>query len=83
MFDFLGNLVKLYALVLIVNMALPYITKTQQPWMAILAKICEPALTVGRAVAAKILPGRTFKFDIGSATAVVLCLIIGIVLGWL
>ncbi len=83
MLYFLGQLFKLYALILLVNMLLPYFMKTQQPWMAVLAKICEPALSLGRAAAAKILPGRTFRFDIGSVSAIVLCLVIGLILGWL
>lgn len=83
MFYVLGQLFKLYALVLLVNMLLPYFLKTQKPWTAVLAKICEPALSVGRAAAAKILPNRTFSFDIGSVAAIVLCLVIGLILGWL
>lgn len=83
MFYVLGQLLKLYALLLLVNMLLPYFLKVQKPWTALMAKVCEPALRIGRAVAAKVLPGRKFSIDIAPVAAIVLSLVIGFVLGLL
>ncbi len=75
------SLLSLYALLLLVHFALPYITSTQQPWMAVLARICEPGIRVGNQVAAKLLPDRHFKIEVGPLAGVVLCWIARMILG--
>lgn len=70
----------LYALLLLLHFALPYFTRTQQPWMAILARICEPGVLVGNAIAAKLFPQKRFKIEIGTLIAVALCYIVQAVL---
>ena len=51
--------------------------------MATLNKICEPGLKLGRNVAAKVLPNRAYSIDMGALMAVVVCLLLSMVLGWL
>ena len=75
------SLLSLYALLLLVHFALPYIPSTQQPWMAVLARICEPGIRVGNQVAAKLLPDRHFKIEVGPLAGVVLCWIARMILG--
>ena len=75
------TLLSLYALLLLVHFALPYITSTQRPWMAVLNRICEPGVRIGNTVAAKLFPERQFKLDLGPLCAVVLCWIARLILG--
>ena len=76
------SLLSLYALLLLVHFALPYITSTQQPWMAVLARICAPGVRMGNIALSKLVPDRKFKMDLGPLAAVLLCLIARIILGW-
>lgn len=75
------SLLSVYALLLLVHFALPYITSSQQPWMAVLARICEPGVRVGNNVAAKLLPDRRFKIEVGPLAAVAVCWVARMVLG--
>ena len=75
------SLLSLYALCLLVHFALPYMTTSQQPWMATLARICEPGVRIGNRVAAKLLPDRRFKVDMGTLTAVAMCWVVRVILG--
>ena len=75
------TLLGLYALLLAVHFALPYVTSTQQPWMTKLAQICEPGVKIGNQVAAKLFPEKRFKIDVGPLTAVVLCWVARLILG--
>ena len=75
------QLLSLYALLLLVDLVLPYVTTAQQPWMAVLARICEPAIQVGNQVAAKLIPERRTKVNVGVITAIVLCYVARLVLG--
>lgn len=77
------SLLSLYTLVLIVNFLVPFCTDTQKPWMAKLNKFCEPALKIGRNVAAKVLPSRQYNIDMGALMAVAVFLILSVILGWL
>lgn len=75
------SLLSLYALLLLVHFALPYVTSSQRPWMAALARICEPGIRIGNTVAAKLLPDRHFKVEVGPLAAVLLCWIARMILG--
>ncbi len=75
------SLLSLYALLLLVHFALPYITSSQQPWMAVLARICEPGVRIGNTIAAKLLPDRRFKVEVGPLAGVVLCWAARLILG--
>ena len=48
---FISTLLSLYAILLLVNFALPYLTSAQQPWMTVLDKICEPGVKIGNCIA--------------------------------
>ena len=76
------ELLSLYALLLAVHFALPYLTSTQRPWMAVLARICEPGVRIGNRVAARLLPERRFKADMGTLAAIVLCVALRLLLAF-
>ena len=78
--NLLRNLLSLYAVLLLIRFALPYVTSTQQAWMTALSKICEPGVRLGNRVAAKLLPERRVQWDLGNVTAVVLCWLARLVL---
>ena len=78
----LRSLLSLYALLQLLHFALPYVTDTQRPWMATLTKICEPGIRVGNRIAAKILPDRQFKVDIGPLACVVACWVLRMILNF-
>ena len=75
------SLLSLYALLLLVHFALPYVTSSQQSWMATLARICEPGVRIGNNLAAKLLPDRHFKVEIGPLAGVLVCWVARMVLG--
>lgn len=75
------SLLSLYALLLLVHFVLPYVTSSQQPWMSILARICEPGVKIGNAVASKLFGGRPLKIEVGALAAVALCYVARLVLG--
>ncbi len=79
--NLIRTLLSLYALLLLVHFALPYVTDSQQPWMAVVARICEPGVRAGNRVAARLLPDRRFKIDFGPLAAVVLCWVARLILG--
>ena len=79
--ELIRTLLSLYALLLLLHFALPYITNSQQPWMAILSRICEPAVKIGNQVAAKVIPNRRFKMEIGAVVAAILCWLLRVLLG--
>lgn len=81
--EWIRRLISLYALLLVVHFALPYLAASQRPWMAVLARICEPGVRVGNRVAAKVLPNRRFKGDMGALCAIVLCVILRFLLALL
>ncbi len=53
-------LLSVYALMQLVHFALPYVSTVQRPWMASLAKLCEPGIKIGNQVASRIMPDRQF-----------------------
>ncbi len=82
MVSVIRSLLSLYALLLLVHFALPYLTSSQQPWMTMLSKICEPGIRIGNLVASKVLPDRQMKIEVGPLAGAVLCYLIRIILGW-
>ena len=75
------TLLLLYSLALILHFALPFIVSSQQPWMAVLARLCEPAVKMGNQIAAKCLPGRRFKMEIGAVVAALVFWLVRVLLG--
>lgn len=75
------SLLAIYALMQLAHFALPYVTSTQQPWMATLSKLCEPGVRIGNQVASRVLPDRKFKIDVGPLAAAALCYILRAILG--
>ena len=78
----LRTLLRLYALCLLLHFALPYLTASQQPWMTVLARLCEPGVRLGNLVAAKLLPDRRVKVDVGPLTGAVICWLAQLILRW-
>ena len=76
------SLLSIYSLLLILHFALPYVTSAQQPWMTTLSRICEPGIRIGNQVAARLMPERRFKIDVGPLAAVLVCYVARIVLGF-
>lgn len=77
---FISTLLSLYAILLLVNFSLPYLTSAQQPWMTVLDKICEPGVKIGNCIAAKVLPERRVHINVGALFAALACWIARIVL---
>lgn len=77
----IDTLILLYSVALIVHFILPFIVTSQQPWMATLSRICEPAVKIGNQVAAKVIPNRRFKMEIGAVVAALLCWLLRVLLG--
>lgn len=71
----------LYSLLLILHFALPYFTAAQQPWMAVLTRLCEPGVKLGNWAAVKLMPRRRFRAEVGAITAAVLCWAVWLLLG--
>ena len=80
LFEFL---LSLYTLVLLVNFLVPLCTNVQKPWMVTLAKVSEPAVKLGRTMAAKVLPAREYNVDMGALLGCGLCFLVSMMLGWL
>lgn len=80
LFEFL---LSLYTLVLLINFLVPLCTNVQKPWMVTLAKVSEPAVKLGRTMAAKVLPVREYNVDMGALLGCGLCFLVSMMLGWL
>jgi hypothetical protein len=80
LFDVIFKILQVYTLVVFVRALLPLFTKAQNRWTVLLDRVCEPALKMGRAAAAKVLPDRRFSFDVGPVAALLLMLLILFVL---
>ncbi len=74
-------LLSVYAMMQLVQFVLPYVSSAQSPWMAKLAKWCEPGIQMGNRVAARLLPDKRFKIDVGPLAAAALCYIVRMILG--
>lgn len=79
--NLIRTLLSIYALMQLVNFALPFVTNTQKPWMKILGRLCEPGIRIGNQVASRLLPDRRFKIDIGPVMAALLCYLLRLILG--
>lgn len=80
-FRILDVALTLYGLAQLLHFLLPFIVSAQQPWMAVLAKVCEPGVKIGNQVASQLLKNRRFKTDIGALVAAILCWVIKILMG--
>ena len=74
-------LLSIYALMQLVQFALPYIGGAQSPWMVTLSKLCEPGIRIGNRVVSRLFPDRQFKFDVGPLAAAALCYLARVILG--
>ena len=74
-------LLSVYAMMQLVQFALPYVSETQRPWMVTLTKLCEPGMQIGNRVASRLFPDKTFKIDVGPLAAAALCYIARMILG--
>ncbi|MBR5110134.1 MAG: YggT family protein [Clostridia bacterium] len=74
-------LLSIYALMQLVQFALPYIGGVQSPWMVTLGKFCEPGIRIGNQVISRLLPDRQFKIDMGPLAAAALCYLARLILG--
>jgi hypothetical protein len=74
-------LLSVYAMMQLVMFALPYVSSTQRPWMATLARLCEPGAQIGKRAASRLLPDKQFKLDVGPLAAAALCYIARMILG--
>ncbi len=77
----LREAVSIYAILMLVYFILPFATSNQRPWMATLARICAPGVRVGNQLAARLLPDRQLKLDVGPLFAILLCWVIRWVTG--
>ena len=74
-------LLSVYAMMQLVHFALPYISSSQRPWMATLARLCEPGIQIGNRVASRLLPDKRFNINVGPLAAAALCYIARMILG--
>ena len=74
-------LLSVYALMQLVLFALPYVTNSQRPWMAVLARLCEPGVQAGNRVASRLLPDKRFNINVGPLAMAALCYIARMILG--
>lgn len=82
MISFLRKLLALYAFLLALDFALTFLANSQQRWMAVLHRICDPAIRLGRRVIDRLVPDRKTSMDLGEPVAFVLCILIRMILGW-
>lgn len=81
LFRMIRTLAGLYGLMQMVHFALPYLTKSQQPWMAVMHRLCEPGIKIGNLAVARFLPDRRFKVEMGGVAAALICWVIRLILG--
>ena len=74
-------LLSVYAMMQLVQFALPYVSNTQRPWMVTLARLCEPGIQIGNRVASRLLPDKQFKINVGPLAAAVICYVARMILG--
>ena len=74
-------LLSVYAMMQLVQFALPYVSNTQRPWMVTLARLCEPGVRIGNQAAARLLPDKQFKINVGPLAAAVICYVARMILG--
>ncbi len=74
-------LLSVYALMQLVHFALPYVSSVQRPWMATLARFCEPGVKIGNQLIAKLIPQVQMKIEAGPLAAAAICYLVRAVLG--
>ena len=74
-------LLSVYAMMQLVHFVLPYVGASQRPWMAKLARLCEPGVQMGNRVASRLLPDKRFNINVGPLAAAALCYIARMILG--
>ena len=74
-------LLSVYAMMQLVQFALPYVSGSQRPWMATLVRLCEPGVQIGNRVASRLLPDKRFNINVGPLAAAALCYIVRMILG--
>ena len=74
-------LLSVYAMMQLVQFAMPYVGGTQRPWMVTLAKLCEPGAQIGNRVAARLLPEKRFNINVGPLAAAAICYLLRLILG--
>ena len=74
-------LLSVYAMMQLVQFALPYVGGAQCPWMVTLEKLCTPGMQIGSRVAARLLPDKRFNINVGPLAAAALCYIVRMILG--
>lgn len=82
MISLIRKLLGIYAFILLLDFALPFLTDAQKPWMTWIHKISEPGIKAGNRVAARLFPDRRVKMDIGALAGIVLCLAARLVLSF-
>lgn len=75
-------LLSVYAMMQLVQFALPYVSNTQRPWMVTLNRLCEPGARIGNQAAARLLPDKQFKINVGPLAAAVICYLARMILGF-
>ena len=71
-----------YAVLMLVYFIVPYATSSRRKWMDVLDRICAPGVRLGKQIAEKIFPDKTFKIDVAPLAAVLACWVIKWVLSW-
>ena len=74
-------LLSVYAMMQLVQFALPYVSSTQRPWMVTLTRLCEPGVRIGNQAASRLLPDKQFKINVGPLAAAVICYVARMILG--
>ena len=72
----------IYAILMLVSFIVPYVTSDRRKWMDTLDRICAPGVRLGKQIAEKIFPDKSFNIDVASLAAVLACWVIKWVLGW-
>ncbi len=74
-------LLSVYAMMQLVQFALPYVSNAQRPWMVTLAKLCEPGAQIGNRVASRLLPDKRFNINVGPLATAAICYVLRMILG--
>ena len=74
-------LLSIYAMMQLVQFALPYVSNAQRPWMVTLTKLCEPGARIGNQAASRLLPDKRFNINVGPLAAAAICYIARMILG--
>ncbi len=78
----LSQVLSLYAVMLLVHFALPYITSSRYKWMEALDGICAPGESLGKTILARLFPDMQFKLDPSPLAAALICWAVQWLLSW-